>query len=368
MVDWANSKSTFYNEREEKLELWWCYMYKYSMDVVPPVCHNIAMWLTVLLAGQRYISIEYPLRSRQICSVHNVRIATVVIAVASLICGLPKSFDYYYDVFEGWAFIEPGRWIYTRSCTSGMTPLVHAIGPNMFFNCYFWTRVFGFIILPSILLIVLNVLLMRGIRKAQKRKEHLLKQCRVLSWPIFGQSKLLEKRAREAQRQIDSNSTSLMLVMVVSIFLVVNLPQAIFMGLLCVYNTFGIQNRLLEGMFPVAFMLASNMLVMLTYPINFGIYCFMSSSFRQTFRQLFCRGRGRFGPHGNGGGNTATTSLFTRMSIRHSDPSPTPLASSVFNSESKFSNTLLPPPPLGLKSDLIEDKDNSTPAADTIYL
>lgn len=71
-----------------------------------------------------------------------------------------------------------------------------------------------------------------------------------------------EKRAREAQRQIDSNSTSLMLVMVVTIFLVVNLPQAVFMGLLCVYNTFGMQNRLLEGMFPVAFMLASNMLVM----------------------------------------------------------------------------------------------------------
>lgn len=53
-----------------------------------------------------------------------------------------------------------------------------------------------------------------------------------------------------------------MLVMVVSIFLVVNLPQAIFMGLLCVYNTFGIENHLMEGLFPVAFMLASNMLVM----------------------------------------------------------------------------------------------------------
>lgn len=38
---------------EDRLQLWWCYMYKYSMDAVPPVCHNIAMWLTVLLAGQR---------------------------------------------------------------------------------------------------------------------------------------------------------------------------------------------------------------------------------------------------------------------------------------------------------------------------
>lgn len=126
-------------------------------------------------ANYRYISIEYPLRSRQICSVRNVRIATIVITIASVICGLPKSVDYRYDVFEGWAFIEPGRWIYTRSCISGMTKIVQAIGPNMFFNCYFWTRVFGFIILPSILLIVLNFLLVKGIRKAQRRKEHLLK-------------------------------------------------------------------------------------------------------------------------------------------------------------------------------------------------
>ena len=45
-----------YHEHEEQLELWWCYMYKYSMDAIPPVFHNIAMWLTVLLAGQRYVT------------------------------------------------------------------------------------------------------------------------------------------------------------------------------------------------------------------------------------------------------------------------------------------------------------------------
>lgn len=43
-----------FNMHEDQLKLWWCYMYKYSMDAVPPVCHNIAMWLTVLLAGQRW--------------------------------------------------------------------------------------------------------------------------------------------------------------------------------------------------------------------------------------------------------------------------------------------------------------------------
>lgn len=131
--------------RPEKLELWWCYLFKYSMDALPPIFHNIAMWLTVLLATQRYIffanqspsrhtrepkeqgknnicsngekwthrvekkvetievpdeivkntedreqthcrfryiSISYPLYSRSICSVANVRIATVIITVS----------------------------------------------------------------------------------------------------------------------------------------------------------------------------------------------------------------------------------------------------------------------------------------------
>jgi hypothetical protein len=40
-------------EHEENLQLSWCWIYKYSMDAIPPVFHNIAMWLTVLLAAQR---------------------------------------------------------------------------------------------------------------------------------------------------------------------------------------------------------------------------------------------------------------------------------------------------------------------------
>lgn len=71
-----------------------------------------------------------------------------------------------------------------------------------------------------------------------------------------------EKRVRDAQRQMDrqvpegtlspytavdySNSTSVMLVVIVSIFLVVNLPQAVFMALLCVYSTFEISSSLFE--------------------------------------------------------------------------------------------------------------------------
>lgn len=151
----------------------------------------------------RYIFVEYPILSRKLCSVHNVRVSTLIITIVSLLCGLPKSLDYYYDVYEGWAYFPHGELKYIRqvllhfewnlswklrfslkelwieinfrSCLYDFTALVRFIGPNNFFNFYFWTRVLGFIILPSLLLIILNFLLIRGLRKAQKRKQRLLR-------------------------------------------------------------------------------------------------------------------------------------------------------------------------------------------------
>ncbi|CAI4223741.1 unnamed protein product [Auanema sp. JU1783] len=259
-------------EHNEDLELWWCYLNKYSMDALPPIFHNIAMWLTVLLAAQRYVSISYPMYSRSICNLRNVRIATLVITAVSFGCGLPKSFDYYLDVVDSWVlsgFFPDFR--YTRACTSKATPFLLFVGPTLFYNIYFWTRTIFFITLPSILLVILNILLIRQLRLAELRKIRLLK----------------EKRSEEAARQRDINSTSYMLVFIVSLFLIVNLPQAAFMGVLCVCETFHIRVALLDGIFPAVFLLSSNMLVMATYPINFGIYCFMSSSFRQTFEDIF---------------------------------------------------------------------------------
>uniref|UniRef100_A0A914Q8I5 Uncharacterized protein n=1 Tax=Panagrolaimus davidi TaxID=227884 RepID=A0A914Q8I5_9BILA len=62
---------------------------------------------------------------------------------------------------------------------------------------------------------------------------------------------------------------------------------------------------------------------------------------------------------------TATTTLNSRFSIRHSDPSPTPCGSSFFNSESRCSNALLAPPQ---KSEIIENKEHISPTTDTIFL
>ncbi|KAF8354337.1 sprr-2 [Pristionchus pacificus] len=271
-LPWTMFYFTFRNIENARMELWWCYVQKYSMDAFPPIFHNIAMWLTVLLAGQRFISISYPMYSRSLCNVANVRICTFVIGAISLVCGLPKSFDYNINLYDGWVITyenqtEPHH---LRTCSVTSTAIVRYLGENLFFSTYYWTRALFFVAIPCTLLIGLNAGLIRGIRKAQRRKERLLR----------------EKRSRDAQRQTDSNSTSLMLVVIVTIFTAVNLPQAIFMVIMCMEQTFYFSVLNMEH--ATVFLASNNMAVMATYPINFAIYCFMSSSFRQTFRAMFC--------------------------------------------------------------------------------
>ncbi|GMT36753.1 hypothetical protein PFISCL1PPCAC_28050, partial [Pristionchus fissidentatus] len=176
-LPWTMFYFTFRNfENHVNMQLWWCYVQKYSMDAFPPIFHNIAMWLTVLLAGQRFISISYPLYSRSLCNVANVRICTFVIGAISLVCGLPKSFDYNISLFDSWVITERNQSAHhLRTCFVTPTAIVRNLGENVYFSTYFWTRSIFFVIIPCTLLIVLNAGLIRGIRKAQQRKERLLR-------------------------------------------------------------------------------------------------------------------------------------------------------------------------------------------------
>ncbi|CEF60389.1 G-protein coupled receptor [Strongyloides ratti] len=335
-----------FSDQPEKVDLWWCYMYKYTMDGLPPIFHNSAMWLTVLLAGQRYISIEYPIKSRLICSVKNVRLCSIVIVIVTIICGLPKFFDSHISLYDGWVYHNDGYISHIRTCRSEFTILVNELGPNTYFNLYFWTRIIFFILIPSILLTFLNFSLIRGIRKAEKRKEKLLR----------------EKRAREAEKQRDSNSTSMMLVIIASIFLIVNLPQAIFISIVCFCNTFDIDLQLMSNDTGIIFKLFNNMMVMATYPINFGIYCFMSSAFRKSFKALLCSKNWKSSLLSTG---STKTRLFSTINSNHTESTLGKLISPsviVENYEEEMKPTEIL---LKLKNDSLIDENR---CMDTIYL
>jgi len=142
---------------------------------------------------------------------------------------------------------------------------------HIYFGAYFWCRVIVVHLVPCSALIVLNVLLVREMRRAQRRRAHLL---------------AINMRRNECRRLADNNVTTLMLVVVVAIFLLVEFPLAVLFILLIVKYTFGLQ--VLDVSAQKTASVVVNTCIVLSYPINFFVYCGMSRKFRQTFAELFC--------------------------------------------------------------------------------
>lgn len=95
-------------------------------------------------------------------------------------------------------------------------------------------------------------------------------------------------------RTMDSNRTTLMLIVVVTVFLMVEVPVAIVTILHVVTNSFEVFQEVELGPRFNYIKLFTNFVIMISYSVNFTIYCSMSKKFRETFRDLiFCGRRGR---------------------------------------------------------------------------
>jgi len=130
-------------------------------------------------------------------------------------------------------------------------------------------------------------------RRAQQRKRRLLQSssmCRPTATSgdedqDAGSSYSRRRRSRIRQ-MAEGNSTTLMLVTVVGVFLAVELPQAVTLILLIAQYTF--QLRIFSRDSSAVASLVCNLVILLSYPTNFFIYCAMSRAFRTTFAELFC--------------------------------------------------------------------------------
>ncbi|KAL1239799.1 Sex peptide receptor-related protein [Trichinella pseudospiralis] len=201
------------------------------MDALPPIAHNIAIWLTVLLAFQRYIFICNPFLAKRLCTLKRVELASACILASAIL-----SF----------------------------------FGENALYSSYFWIRATVYVFIPSVMLIIFNALLMREVNVAKQRRKRLA----------------IRRGSNETKSLSENYDINLMLVIVVTLFLVVNLPQGIYFVLVCINQSFDLNLSLFESEYLHLFLMIDNMLIIATYPLNFAIYCSMSSKFRETFKNM----------------------------------------------------------------------------------
>ncbi|CAH4037497.1 unnamed protein product [Pieris brassicae] len=195
-----------------------------------------------------------------------VKKCLIYIGVAAFLHQFPRFFEkQYVPHFTVW------RGHREEVCRGKLAPWLDKISVDGYFTAYFTFRVLFVHLIPCTSLVVLNVLLFRAMRTAQVNRQKLFK----------------ESRKTECKRLSDSNCTTLMLIVVVTVFLLVEIPVAVVTILHIISSTlveildYDIANKLI---------LVTNFCIILSYPINFAIYCGMSRQFRETFKELFIRG------------------------------------------------------------------------------
>ncbi|KAI8433664.1 hypothetical protein MSG28_015662 [Choristoneura fumiferana] len=131
---------------------------------------------------------------------------------------------------------------------------------DAYFITYFGFRVLFVHLIPCTSLVVLNVLLFRAMRTAQLNRQKLFK----------------ENRKSECKRLRDSNCTTLMLIVVVTVFLLVEIPVAVVTVLHIISSTIV---EILDYHIANTLILITNFFIIVSYPINFAIYCATFSGF-----------------------------------------------------------------------------------------
>jgi len=162
-----------------------------------------------------------------------------------------------------------------------------------YFISFWWFRCLFVQLLPCVSLVILNILLFSAMRRAEQRRRRLtinktkpVKKARVARkntmarrMSIFGFTK--ESRDR---RQRDANSTTMMLIVVIAVFLAVEIPLSVISALHTISSSLV---EFLDYQLVNNIILFINVIICLSYPLNFAIYCGMSRQFRKTFRSVF---------------------------------------------------------------------------------
>ncbi len=248
----------------------WAQAHDILIDYLPTIFHTSSIWLTVSLAVQRYVAVCHATTlAKRWCTVDNVVRASCIILVVATLFNCIRFFENRYDEVEMPSKIYPNMTV--AACISHYIPFVEE-HQNVYFTSYYFFRIVFINCAPCIILVILNAALINTMKTAAARRKMLLKY----------------NRRSECRRLAESNSTTLMLVTVVGVFLLVEFPMAICFLSLIVANTFNLD--VFDTMTSSIATIVVNLLILFSYLINFFIYCAMSRQFRDTFKSLFVPG------------------------------------------------------------------------------
>jgi len=227
--------------------------YQYVHPYVYPfalIAQTGTVYTTVAFTVERYIAVCKPLHAANTCTMSRTKRVIFFIFVASVVYNIPRFFEYQsVKIFDE----TTNRTIVTYEYTD--------IGNNQQFQeAYFiYLYLCVMFLFPFSLLTVLNILLIRAVKKARRMRNYM------------------------SSSNTKDNNLTVMLIVVINVFLGCQFPALVDNIIVAIFE----HSQLNCSEQWVQFTTISNLLVVLNSAINFILYCILSKRFRRVFLTIF---------------------------------------------------------------------------------
>uniref|UniRef100_A0AC34Q5Z6 G-protein coupled receptors family 1 profile domain-containing protein n=1 Tax=Panagrolaimus sp. JU765 TaxID=591449 RepID=A0AC34Q5Z6_9BILA len=291
-------------DEEFGLPPFWCTMFPYMASILPSIFHTAAIWLTVFLAVQRYIYICMPKLVRNYCTNRRSKQAIVIICMIAVWIYAPELFVTYNESFT---VIDTENHAVRRICVRVRTAFIQMVGSNIYYYIIYGLHTLLSHTVPCILLVIFTWKLIAAIREADKRHAYLtsnsvtkkryamnadVESSDMGESPSVPPSKSFKKAARmrssinESKRIQGLKQNTRMLIVVILLFLVTEIPAAMIFSLHV--STVALQITYIQKHYHLLnkLLIIRNVLIVVSYPFRFAIYCGMSQQFRQVVRSM----------------------------------------------------------------------------------
>jgi thyrotropin-releasing hormone receptor len=231
--------------------------------------HSISIWLTVYLSIYRYITIK-----KQSLNSHSLKYNNLIILLIIIFCIIISIPSYLYpDILEQNSTSNDSFVYLIRQSDLNIQT------NNLIFKLSFYTQAIPAKIIPCCLLSIFIPLIIYNLIIINKKKERLLNLNNRRNSCLLLQQKNGSKSSNRKNKNEHIQKT-VMLLLVCLLLLIAELPQAIL--LLCSIFSDYIYWSFYK---PLGDLL--DIIVFITYPIDFFIYCSMSKLFRKEFYVTF---------------------------------------------------------------------------------
>ena len=204
------------------------------------VCGVVSSWVTVFLTLERFIVIHFPLNVYKYCTIKRTSKTVIALTILSCFCLVPSL---YVSTLE---FSDEGP-IYTINWNGNLQMI------------FMFLLVFCYSIVPSLFIVLLNILMMRKLKMQESFRLSSLQHSKTLK-----------------------NTSNVIMVCICSIFVSASIPATI---VVFAYYSAGCSISFPRWLFYFTYLLDD-----INHSVNFFLYCLTGSVFREAlFQVLGCK-------------------------------------------------------------------------------